>query len=108
MLNPILVAYGACAFAKQQPETCCQLARRQSCFTKNRFYTFTIFAKDCLQEGNNDTIINLMHGVTKIHQVDTEMRYAPERVKQKVRPCPFALRLVVFGACVNIHKSAKD
>ena len=85
-------------FAKKQPETCCYLCSCQSWLFKERFYAFKVFAQDSLEEGNNNSVVYLMHGITPVHQIDAEVRYEPERVETKVGPRLLSLRFIVPGA----------
>ncbi len=40
--------------------------------------------QELFPEGNDNTAVNLMHGITHVHQVDTKVLYQPERVEEQM------------------------
>ena len=60
--------------------------------------TNSVFAQDSLEEGNNNSVVYLIHGITPVHRIDAEVLYEPERVETKVGPRLLSLRFLVTGA----------
>ncbi len=74
-----------CFFLSQEPaQSVGKLLCICPCNPDWHFDTLPEFSKNDLQEGNDDTAVNLMQGVEHVHQVDTKMRNQPERVEEQM------------------------
>ena len=71
----IIAAISLLQSVRQLPCCCPTYAQRQ-------FHTLAELTENGLEEGNNNTAVNLMHGVAHIHQVDAKMWNQPERVEE--------------------------
>ena len=95
------MACGICVFSKEESETCGQFLGRQSNTIQDNFHTFPVLSQDRLQEGDNYPVVNLMHRVAHIHQVNTEMWNEPKCIEQKMCPRLLPLGLIVLCAWMN-------
>ena len=87
-------------FSKEPAQSLCKLLR--SCPSNPEWDLDTLpeLSKNGLQEGDDNTAVNLMHGVAHVHQIDTKIRNQPERVEEQVGTGLFSLRLIIQNSCL--------
>lgn len=98
---------GVCVLSKEYSEARSQFVGCQSSTVQDRLHAFTVLAQNRLQETNDYPVINLMHWIAHIHQIDTEIWNAPKCVEQKMCSSLLSLRLVVLRAWIH-HKDSVD
>jgi hypothetical protein len=69
-------------FTKESAQSVGKLLSCRPSYPEWDLDTFSELSKNGLQEGNNYTAVNLMHGVAHVHLIDTKMWYQPERVEE--------------------------
>mmetsp|Transcript_41742 Transcript_41742/g.87162 ORF Transcript_41742/g.87162 Transcript_41742/m.87162 type:complete len:228 (+) Transcript_41742:728-1411(+) len=96
-----------CSFLSQEPaQSVCNLLCSCPSNTQWNFDALPELSKNGLQEGNDDTAVNLMHCVAHVHQVDTKMRNQPERIEEQMCPGLNSLRLIKFCSWSRAHVAA--
>jgi hypothetical protein len=69
-------------FTKESAQSVGKLLSCRPSYPEWDLDTFSELSKNGLQEGNNYTAVNLMHGVAHVHLIDTKMWFQPERVEE--------------------------
>jgi hypothetical protein len=69
-------------FTKEPEQSLGKLPRSRPSYPEWDLDTLPELSKNGLQEGNDYTAVNLMHGVAHVHLIDTKIWNQPERVEE--------------------------
>jgi hypothetical protein len=69
-------------FTKESMQSVCKLLSCCPRYHEWDFNTLPELPKNGLQEGNDHTTVNLMHGVAHVNLIDTKIWNQPERVEE--------------------------
>ena len=70
------------SFTEESTQSHGKLLRCSPRYPEWELDTFPELSKNGLQEGNDHTTVNLMHGVAHVHLIDTKIWNQPERVEE--------------------------
>ena len=68
---------------------------------QNGLNAFEVLAQNCFKKRYDDTKVYLMHSVTHVHEINTEMRSLSKGIQKEMKSCFFLFSFIHLYVCIK-------